>query len=606
NTSSSSNSSRSAICLREASDTETSAMREVVKAYTTGGGVWPGTGPRTVQPSIVGGDKAPMMQRVLLHLKGSGESGRVVLRGLLGDPGGWPAWEFESTSSSVRTETVLLCAQSSATEEAPPSPPEASTSIGNTMIEMPTPAASTSRVDLLCMHGRGSTVSFAEVTTSRLLTNNEPANKECGIEQRLQGAATSSQNGACERPHDRTRSNFGIASAKSPWHPFGLRLFNLPWSQKLGQEQEQERQHVNDVAGGSRPALDDDPVITAASAAAVAKSQPVAPVTPCSSSAAVVSVHDEARTSNPTGGRSRLELGSSSQTLQINTPGASCGGPQAASSSCAAATSPKSGVPDALVNPSPPPVRSSLPPRQRPAREVGNDKQEKPLTVATAAAISRDQSGAAAAQAAALVTSSPTIADDSGVKKLERPSPFTEGAVVNPSDVPFSSSASPPRGRRRAPSSPRGRPSSGSPGGRPSPFRPAASSSSPSSSSCASVSPSRRRGSVSGSSSPRAGGRSDVAKDRSTVARSLFRSPPPPDLSRSCYYGIGGLSDNGAFWDGGSKPRHSTSRSNLLPHAAVNILLSRSKEALAKAETDKPPGVSSSSSSPSPSAALEQ
>ncbi|CAN0482846.1 unnamed protein product, partial [Laminaria digitata] len=28
------------------------------------------------------------------------------------------------------------------------------------------------------------------------------------------------------------------------------------------------------------------------------------------------------------------------------------------------------------------------------------------------------------------------------------------------------------------------------------------------------------------------------------VARSLFRSPPPPDLPRSCYYGIAGLSNS--------------------------------------------------------------
>ncbi|CAM9625326.1 unnamed protein product, partial [Laminaria digitata] len=203
---------------------------------------------------------------------------------------------------------------------------------------------------------------------------------------------------------------------------------------------------------------------------------------------------------------------------------------------------------------------------------------------------------------------SPTPVDDYA-SNSEHPSPLTAAgtaaAASSSTELPPSSAAASPRGRGRVPSSPRGRPSSGSPGGQLSPVCPTALSSP--SSSCASGSPYRRRGSAGGSSSPRAGGRSNnVSKDRSAIARSLYRSPPPPDLPRSCYYGIGGLSDSGAFWDGGSKPRRSSSSSgHVFPHAAVNILMSRSKEPQAKAEKrDTSPGVSSSSSSPS--STLEQ
>ncbi|CAM9211617.1 unnamed protein product, partial [Laminaria digitata] len=244
-------------------------------------------------------------------------------------------------------------------------------------------------------------------------------------------------------------------------------------------------------------------------------------------------------------------------------------------------------------------------------KEEEEDKVKKSSTAAATVvdATSWESSGAAVAPppATASGSPSPTTADDF-VKDLERPFPSTAAgtaaAAVSPcSDVPLSPAAS-PRGRHRLPSSPRGRPWSGSPGGRSSPLRPAGS---PSPSlSCASNSPVRRRGRAGGSSSPRAGACFNASKDRSAIVRSLYRSPPPPDLPRSCYYGIGGLSDSGAFWDGGSKPRR-TSSSNIFPHAAVNILLSRSKEPLAKAETDTLPGISSSSSSsPSSSSALEQ
>ena len=133
----------------------------------------------------------------------------------------------------------------------------------------------------------------------------------------------------------------------------------------------------------------------------------------------------------------------------------------------------------------------------------GKEDEDEESTVHTVrvAGTSREKSAALPPPESASSTPSFSSTVDDAVKS-ERPSLTTvAGTSAVACSNPHSSSAAAPRGRRRAPSSPRGRPSSPGPS---SPLRPTASSSP---SSCASGSPARRRGSPVPI-SPRVGGHS--------------------------------------------------------------------------------------------------
>ncbi|CAM9789889.1 unnamed protein product, partial [Laminaria digitata] len=130
----------SGIVRRESLHVATSAMIDLVKAYATGGGVWPHSRLNISRPSLVGDKLASLLQTVLLHLKDPRKDGRVMLRALLGNHPGGLMFESVSTSFPARPPLLLLCAPPAA-EQAPPPPlsENASEFVGNTMGEISTP-----------------------------------------------------------------------------------------------------------------------------------------------------------------------------------------------------------------------------------------------------------------------------------------------------------------------------------------------------------------------------------------------------------------------------------------------------------------------------------